>query len=70
MLHNPSDNKIELLGVQLHQPPTEGAHGCWSPADRLVLSAKRGSRRSCPSLYQGKAVKQRRVDEQGVVDVL
>lgn len=41
-LHNPSDHKVELLGVLLRRPPTEGSHGSWYPADRLVLSAKRG----------------------------
>ena len=106
-LHNPSNHKVKLLGVQLGQPPTEGAHGSWSCADRLVLSAKRGEPTvmSQPvlrhlkdpmagpqddltldlpptvspdtveavvltSLYQGKAVKQWRVDEQGRTQVL
>lgn len=107
VLHNPSSHKIDLLGVQLRRLPIEGPTGVWSPADRLVLSARRGEptvltqpvlrhlhdpmvwpkddltldlpptvspdavdAMVLTSLYQGRAVKQWRVDEQGGTQVL
>lgn len=106
-LNNPSEQAIQLVGVLLRQAPSDGSHGAWRPAERLVLTARRGEptilagpvlRPAVPTrarpgedltfdlpgtvtpssveamvltgLFEGKAVKRWRVDEQGEVEVL
>lgn len=106
-VHNPSKHSIEMVAVILREPPADGPHGHWRPAERLVLTARRGEPtvldhpvlrpaeqvriRSgadltldlpgtvppgsvdavvLTGLFEGQAVKQWRLGEQGVVDVL
>ena len=41
-VHNPSKHSIEMVAVILREPPADGPHGHWRPAERLVLTAGRG----------------------------